>query len=59
GQVEEAWSGGALPDPLAPRALMRAVASASHCVQQRGCVPPRLDELERMLRQGTVEVEAR
>jgi fructokinase len=56
---EPPWAGGELPDPLARRALARAVASASHCVQQRGCVPPRLAELEALLMQGTVEVEAR
>jgi len=56
---EQAWSGGELPDSLARRALARAVASASHCVQQRGCVPPRRAELEALLMQGTVEVEAR
>jgi fructokinase len=56
---ERPWAGGELPDPLARRALTRAVASASHCVQQRGCVPPRLAELDAVLMQGTVEVEAR
>jgi fructokinase len=56
---ERPWSGRELPDTLARRALMRAVASASHCVQQRGCVPPRLAELEALLMQGTVEIEAR
>ena len=56
---EPPWAGGELPDPLARRALARAVASASHCVQQRGCVPPRLAELDAVLMRGTVEVEAR
>lgn len=56
---EPPWAGGELPDPLARRALTRAVASASHCVQQRGCVPPRLAELDAVLMQGTVEVEVR
>jgi len=56
---ERPWSGGDLPDSLARRALMRAVVSASHCVQRRGCVPPRPAELEALLMQGTVEVEAR
>jgi fructokinase len=56
---EQAWSGGSLPQSLAPYALARAVASASHCVQQRGCVPPRLAELEALLMQGTVDIEAR
>jgi fructokinase len=56
---ERPWPGRELPDTLARRALVRAVASASHCVQQRGCVPPRRAELEALLMQGTVEIETR
>jgi fructokinase len=56
---ERPWPGRELPDTLARRALLRAVASASHCVQQRGCVPPRLAELEALLMRGTVEIETR
>jgi fructokinase len=56
---ERPWPGRELPDTLARRALVRAVASASHCVQQRGCVPPSRAELEALLMQGTVEIEAR
>jgi fructokinase len=41
----------------AARALARAVVSASHCVQQRGCVPPHADEVARALALGTVRVE--
>jgi fructokinase len=39
------------------RALTRAVASASYCVQRRGCVPPSGDEVEHFIQQGTVLVE--
>jgi fructokinase len=56
---ELAWSRGTLPDPLARRALARAIASASHCVEQRGCVPPGPVELERLLAKGTIEIEVR
>ena len=45
-----------LSGAAAQRALARAVASASYCVQRRGCVPPGRDELERLIRQGTVRV---
>lgn len=55
---EQAWRRGALPDALARRALARAVASASHCVQQRGCVPPLRAELDGLLARGTVEIDA-
>jgi len=41
----------------AARALARAVVSASHCVQQRGCVPPHADEVARALALATVKVE--
>ncbi|NPC55578.1 carbohydrate kinase [Caenimonas sp. S4] len=40
----------------AQRALVRAVASASYCVQRRGCVPPGRHELECQMQQGTVRV---
>jgi fructokinase len=56
---EPAWSRGALPDALARRALARAVASASHCVQQRGCVPAGPAELEELLARGTIDIEVR
>ena len=51
-------SGSDIASAAAARALARAVASASHCVQQRGCVPPHADEVERALARGTVQVEA-
>jgi hypothetical protein len=38
--------------------LARAVASASYCVQQRGCVPPGRVELECLLERQTIRVEA-
>jgi fructokinase len=41
----------------AARALARAVVSASHCVQQRGCVPPHPDEVARALAMGTLKVD--
>jgi len=53
------WRGALLTDELARRALARAVASASHCVRQRGCVPPTGAQLDRLLACDTVKVEAR
>jgi fructokinase len=49
----------ALSGAAAQRALVRAVTSASYCVQRRGCVPPGGDELERFIQQGTVVVVER
>jgi fructokinase len=57
--LEPAWSPGGLPDSLARRALARAVASASHCVQQRGCVPASPAELDELLARGTIDIEVR
>jgi len=45
-------------ETIARRALARAVASASYCVQQRGCVPPISLEVDRLLARGTIAVEA-
>lgn len=50
-------TGGDIAASGAARALARAVVSASHCVQQRGCVPPNADEVARALALGTVKVE--
>lgn len=59
------WLDGVDREPLdaladadrARRALARAVASASHCVQHEGCVPPDARALGQALARGSVAVE--
>lgn len=43
---------------LAPQALVRGVASASHCIMRRGCVPPTAAELAQRLAGSPVELAA-
>jgi fructokinase len=50
------WRRDGLSTDRAEAALARAVASASHCVQQRGCVPPTQAELQAWLARGSVRV---
>lgn len=52
-----AHAGGAAATAAATAALARAVASASFAVQQRGCVPPTLQQVHDLLARGTIRVE--
>ena len=57
GLLAEAAPAGARCSPItAERALARAVASASLCVQRAGCNPPRRAEVAQWLARGTVAV---
>lgn len=47
-----------LSDTAARKVLARAVASASFCVEQRGCVPPARAALERILERQTIRIDA-
>lgn len=52
-----AQGGDAAAASAAAAALARAVASASFAVQQRGCVPPTLLQVQGLLARGTIRVE--
>jgi fructokinase len=47
-----------LSDPGAAQVLGRAVASASLCVEQRGCVPPTLDAVLQRVAMGHIPVRS-
>lgn len=51
------WGTAAVATSVAQQVLARAIASASLCVMQRGCVPPTRDEVMRRLAQVALAFE--
>jgi fructokinase len=47
-----------ISDAQAAAALTRAIASASHCIEQIGCEPPTKQQVAARVAQGTIKIQA-